>query len=157
VITSFNFRLEKVLRWRQAQLAAEQFALSRLAVECARWDTLLAKLQEDRAGAMALTVSSNVNGRDLKALSSYQNHIEQQRKAALDRLRVCREKMEEQRIRLLKARREHRLLEKLRQIRRAEWEAAVNREFDALAAETYLAQWAPRDRRNSSDSRRDRP
>jgi hypothetical protein len=52
--------------------------------------------------------------------------------------------MEQQRARLLAARREFRLLEKLRQVRRAEWETAVNREFEMLAAETYLAQWAPR-------------
>jgi hypothetical protein len=52
--------------------------------------------------------------------------------------------MEQQRAQLLAARREFRLLEKLRQVRRAAWEAAVDREFEALAAETYLARWAPR-------------
>ena len=59
--------------------------------------------------------------------------------------------MEEQRNRLLKARREHRLLEKLRQVRQAEWEAAVNREFETLAAETYLAGWTARPRRDGTD------
>ncbi len=157
MITNFSFRLEKVLRWRQARLAAEQFALSRLAAECIRWDALIARLQQDRMGAEAFTVSSTVNGRDLEALSRYQKHVVQQRKLALERRRACQEKMEQQRDRLLKARREHRLLEKLRQIRRAEWEAAVNREFDALAAETYLAQWAPRGRRDPPEGHRESP
>jgi hypothetical protein len=31
-------------------------------------------------------------------------------------------------------------------LRRAEWEIAVDREFEALAAEAYLARWAPRPR-----------
>jgi hypothetical protein len=35
-------------------------------------------------------------------------------------------------------------LEKLRQVRRAEWETAVDREFEALAAESYLARWTSR-------------
>ena len=39
-------------------------------------------------------------------------------------------------------RRHSRLLEKLREVRRKDWEEAVNREFEALAAETYLARWA---------------
>lgn len=146
-MTSFAFRLEKVLRWRQAKLDLEQFALSRLAAECARWDTVLSRLQHAQAEAEALTqTSAPVSGADLRALSAYREHVGQQRRTALDRRRECEVRMQEQRHRLLRARREHRLLEKLRQVRRAEWETAVNREFEALAAETYLAQWTPRPR-----------
>jgi hypothetical protein len=75
--------------------------------------------------------------------------VEQQRKIALDRRRDTEIRMEQQRARVLHARRECRLLEKLRQARRAEWESAVNHEFEALAAETYLAQWEPPRRRES--------
>ena len=144
-MTSFTFRLEKVLRWRQSKLDLEQFALSRLAAECARWNALVSKLQNAQTEAEELTqTSAPVSGADLRALSAYRDYLGQQRKAALERRRECETRMEEQRNRLLKARREHRLLEKLRTVRRAEWETAVNREFDALATETYLAQWTPR-------------
>ena len=131
-----------------AQLELAQTALSRVAAEHARWNTILANLGNARAEAEALVQSDKpVNGADLGALARYQEHVEQQRKIALDRRRDCEARMEQQRARLLQARREHRLLEKLRQVRRAEWELAVDREFEALAAETYLAQWAPPRRR----------
>jgi flagellar export protein FliJ len=148
-MTAFSFRLERVLEWRQAKLDAEQSALGRLAVEFARWETILANLGNARTKADGLVQSGPVNGTDLGALASYQEHIERQRKIATDRRRDCAARLEQQRLRLLQARREHRLLEKLRQLRRAEWEAAVDREFEALAAETYLAQWEPLPRRTA--------
>ncbi|HLM99450.1 MAG TPA: hypothetical protein VK335_09230 [Bryobacteraceae bacterium] len=149
-MTAFSFRLERVLEWRQAQLELAQAALSRVAGECARWDATLAKLANARAQAEALVQSSGpVNGADLGALARYQAHVEQQRKVALDRRRECGIKMDQQRARVLEARRDYRLLDKLRQVRRAEWESAVDREFEALATETYLAQWEPQRRRQS--------
>jgi flagellar export protein FliJ len=146
-MTAFTFRLERVLQWRQAQLDLEQSALSRVAGEFARWETVLANLGNARAKAEGLVQSGPVNGMDLGALARYQEHIERQRKIAFDRRRDCTARLEQQRARLLEARRKHRLLEKLRQVRRAEWETAVDREFEALAAETYLAQWEPPHRR----------
>jgi len=148
-MTTFSFRLERVLAWRQARLDVEQSALSRLAAEFARWEAALLKLGNARAKAEGLVQAGTVNGMDLAALASYQEHIERQRKIATDRRRDCAARVEQQRVRLLQARREHRLLEKLRQVRRAEWEAAVDREFEALAAETYLAQWEPLRRRTA--------
>ena len=148
-MTNFAFRLERVLHWRRAQLDVEQFALSRLTAECARWDAMLARLDRARNEANALTRSPGaVSGADLGALARYQEHLEQQRKAGIERRRECEKRTELLRARVLKARREHRLLEKLRQARRAEWEAAVDREFEALAAEAYLARWTPRPRQD---------
>jgi len=127
-----------------------QAALGRVVAECARWDATLAKLASARAQAEALVQSPGpVSGADLGALARYQAHVEQQRQIALDRRRDCGARMEQQRARVLEARRDYRLLEKLRQVRRAEWESAVNREFEALATETYLAQWEPPRRRPS--------
>jgi flagellar export protein FliJ len=148
-MTAFSFRLERVLEWRKAQLDLAQAALSRVAAECARWDVTLAKLANARAQADTLVSRGPVNGSELAALSRYQVYVEQQRKIAADRRRDCEARLEQQRARVLEARREHRLLEKLREVRRTEWESAVNREFEALAAETYLAQWEP-PRRHSS-------
>jgi flagellar export protein FliJ len=142
-MTTFSFRLERVLRWRQAQLELEQFALSRLAAECTRWDLILAKFESSRADAEALVLSSNsVTGEEFEALDRYRKHLHQQKQIALDRRQEAGQKMEEQRGRVLLARRECRLLEKLRLVRRKDWEEAVNREFESLAAETYLARWA---------------
>jgi flagellar export protein FliJ len=143
-VTAFNFRLEKVLRWRQAKMELEQFALHRLAAECARWDLRLAEIEIARRQAEQLVLSGPVEGSDLAALARYQQHLHDEKQAAMAHRRNCEQRMEQQRALLLAARREFRLLEKLRQVRRAEWESAVNREFEALAAETYLARWTPR-------------
>jgi len=147
-MTTFRFRLDRVLQWRQAQLELAQAALSRVAAERARWDGILANLTNARAQAEGtLQSGAPVNGAELGALARYQAYVEQQKKIALERRRECQARLEQQRARVLQARREHRLLEKLRQVRRAEWESAVDREFEALAAETYLAQWEPPERR----------
>ena len=145
-MTAFTFRLEKVLRWRQAKMELEQFTLHRLAAECARWDVRLAEIENARRQADHLVLSSGpVEGCDLAALARYQQHLRDEKDAAAAHRRNCEQRMKQQRALLLAARREFRLLEKLRQVRRAEWESAVNREFEALAAETYLARWAPRE------------
>jgi flagellar export protein FliJ len=144
-MTAFTFRLEKVMRWRQAKMELEQFALHRLAAECARWNIRLAEIEDARRRAEQLVLSSGpVEGSDLAALSRYQRHLHDEKQAAVKHRRTCEQRMEQQRALLLAARREFRLLEKLRQVRRAEWESAVDREYEALAAETYLARWAPR-------------
>ena len=145
----FEFRLEKVLRWRQAQLEVEQFSLGRLAAECARWDARLTHLDKEREGAeQAVLASRTVGGTELGALARYQERLHKEKQIAAGRLLQSEQKMEKQRERLLAARRGFRLLEKLRQVRRTEWEAAVNREFDALADEAFLARWAFRSRRD---------
>lgn len=142
-MTTFAFRLERVLRWRQAQLELEQFALSRLAAECTRWDLTLAKFESSRAEAEGLVLSCNsVMGEEFGALDRYRTHLQQQKQIAIDRRQETILRMEAQRARVLLARRESRLLEKLREVRRKDWEQAVNREFEALAAETYLARWS---------------
>jgi hypothetical protein len=142
-MTTFAFRLERVLRWRQAQLELEQFALSRLAAECTRWDLTLAKFETSRAEEEAVVLSRNsVTGEEFGALDRYRKHLQQQRQIAIDRRQETVLRMEAQRGRVLLARRESRLLEKLRQLRRKDWEDAVNREFESMAAETYLARWS---------------
>jgi hypothetical protein len=142
---TFTFRLESVLRWRRAQLEAEEFALSQLAVERAGWDGVIEKIEtalvQSRAGVLS---SANLSGGDLAALAGYLKRMERERQVSFERRRECDKKIEQQRARLLAARREFRLLEKLRQLRRDEWEATVNREFEALSAESYLARFAQR-------------
>lgn len=135
------------MRWRKSKLELEQFTLGRLALERARWEHVLAELETSRAHADRLVLSSeSLHGRDLQAMFRYKEMLGKQEQIALSRRTECDRKIEQQRERLLHARREFRLLEKLRQVRRTEWEAAVDREFEALAAESYLARWTARPR-----------
>ena len=103
----------------------------------------LASFESSRADEEAFVLSSNsVTGEEFAALDRYRTHLQQQRQIALGRRQAAGLKMEEQRGRVMLARRESRLLEKLREVRRKDWEEAVNREFESLAAETYLARWS---------------
>ena len=157
-MTTFKFRLERVMRWRKSKLELEQFTLSRLAVERARWDHVLTELETSRAQADRLVLSSEiVHGRDLQAMVRYKELIGKQEQTALSRRAECDRKIDQQRERLLQARREFRLLEKLRQARRTEWEAAVDHEFEVLAAESYLARWNARPRHDPAVSSRPGP
>jgi hypothetical protein len=105
-MTTFKFRLDSVLRWRQSKLEMEQFILSRLATERARWDHVLAELETSRAHADRLVLSSeSVQGRDLQAMVRYKELVENQKQMALNRRGECDRKMEQQRERLLQARR----------------------------------------------------
>jgi|SRR5579863_1343597 len=139
---AFAFRLEKVLRWREAKVELEQFQLSRLAAECAQWDRALARLDDERSEAeKTVLASGSVGGGELGALARFKERLKQDKQTALGRRQECERKMEEQRGRLLTARREFRLLDRFRQVRRAEWERLIDREFEALAAENHLARW----------------
>jgi flagellar biosynthesis chaperone FliJ len=94
-VTAFTFRLEKVLRWRQARMELEQFALSRLAAECARWDAKLAEIENARRQAEQLVLSSGpVEGSDLAALARYQQHLRDEKQASLAHRLNCEQRME---------------------------------------------------------------
>jgi flagellar export protein FliJ len=139
---AFAFRLEKVLRWREAKVELEQFKLSRLVAECAEWDRILARFEDTRCEAeKGVLASSSVGGGELEALARFKDRLMQQKHTALVRREECERKMEQQRGCVLAARREFRLLDRLRQVRRAEWEMLINRDFEALATENYLARW----------------
>src|SRR5260370_36492289 len=113
------------MRWRQARMELEQFALRRLAAECARWDVKLAEIESARRQAEQLVLSSGpVEGSDLAALASYKRHLRDEKEASLAHRRNCEQRTEQQRTRRLASRHEARRPEKLRQVRVAEWETA---------------------------------
>src|SRR5260221_8328850 len=112
---AFEFRLERVLRWRETQVELEQFALARQAAECAQWDAELSRIENERAAAENIRLSPGpVAGGDLGSLARYQDHLEKQRQIAIGRRQESERKMAEQRGRVLAAQRKFRLLEKLR-------------------------------------------
>ncbi len=83
-----------------------------------------------------------VAGRDVTALGGYRLHVmAQEQEIAVSRAKH-QTALEAQEAVMLEARRRCRLLERLRERRRAEWQAAGDREVEELASESYLAGWA---------------
>ena len=144
-MTGFRFRLEQVLAWRRTQLETEESRLRQSLAEVAAIDRGRAELE---AAGVRVDVEvrqwSPIEGRDLQALSRFRQHLHNQEKQIAARRAVAVQSLERQRQVMLEARRRCRLIERLRERRLAEWEAAADREIEQLAAECHLSGLARR-------------
>jgi flagellar export protein FliJ len=141
-VKRFVFRLESVLRWRRSLFEQEQNRLHALVAERDAILLRLKELEELRQRAeQALLEAPAVTGSELTALEAYRRRLNLERARKQQELTDCEARIEAQRQRVLEAQRRVRLLERLRERRFSEWEAELNRELEALAAESYLARW----------------
>jgi hypothetical protein len=137
----FHFRLASVLGWRTLQFEIEQSKLEALFAERRRSEEDLTRLSEQRREADRLLGSDSVEGQALAALDSHRYALER----AAARLRTaaadCDRRIAAQRARVLEAERRVRLIERLKELRLAEWQSGHNRELESLASEMFLAKW----------------
>jgi hypothetical protein len=141
-MNSFRFPLQKALEWRQTQLElAEAYYREQLAA--------LARIDRERAEMEAAGIRAEVEvrdwspvaGSDLAALGTFRLLV-RRREREIDAQRLAsRQELGAREAAMLEARRRCRLLERLKERRVAEWQAANNREIEALAAEAFLAKW----------------
>jgi hypothetical protein len=150
-MAGFRFPLERVLEWRRTQLEMEEMRFRAAAAALAELDRMRAEL--GAAGMKAesqVREWSKVSGEDLAALGNFRLRIKQKERD-IDGMRAQRlRRLAERESALLEARRRCRLLERLKERRIEEWQAASDREMEAMAAELYLA---GRGRRRSSGVR----
>lgn len=138
----FQFRLESVLKWRLTQLEIEETALERLFSELRRMDAGLAALAAAKASAERAVLSAGtVEAQQLAALETHRRHLARERVRLLGERAGLEQRIAAQRQRVLKAERDLRLLEKVKERRLTEWRAAADREQEALASELFLARW----------------
>lgn len=138
----FAFTLEAALEWRKHRMEAEQARLQSLEAE--RLAVIEAMRQVDQSWEQAqqqLLAAKMVDAFELTAIEGFHKASDAQRL----RLRREQDRLEravrEQQGRLVEASRQYRLLEKLRQRRREEWQRAVDKQLEDEAGELYLAQW----------------
>jgi hypothetical protein len=139
---AFEFPLRQVLQWRGTQLELEESKLRQLAatLEQMALEAVRLELVKGRAEG-AVRQAAVVEAGDLWALAAYrQRLIAELQELELKRI-ACARETALQRQRVLEAQRQCRLLEKLAQRRRAEWQRAADRELESLAAESFLARW----------------
>jgi len=142
-MNSFRFPLQKVLDWRQTQLELEEARFKQQLAALAALDAEHAALEA--AGIKAeiqVRDWSALDGSDLAALGSFRLRVKQKEEQNDIRRRECRSHLEAQQSAMLEARRRCRLLERLKDRRRAEWQSAQDRELEQLASESFLAKWA---------------
>ncbi len=139
---SFQFPLQRVLDWRSLQLRTEEEKLAglqrKLAVLAHKENALTAA--QLRSESAVLGVPS-IPGFALRALAEFEIRVKGEH-AALKASRIqCERQIADQRERSLKARKDCRVLEKLKERRHSEWLQLGEREIEDTAAESYISSW----------------
>ncbi|MBV8553644.1 MAG: hypothetical protein JOY54_20285 [Acidobacteriaceae bacterium] len=133
----FEFRLERALRVRRAQLQAAQVMLQQHLGNERGFRNLLAGTLDDRIAALRnLQDEDEIGYRELSALSVYVRSLHT-RAAGLERdVEQTLQLIREQRNRVLALQREERLLTELRDKKKAEWEHQIDQEFEEVARQS---------------------
>jgi flagellar FliJ protein len=146
---TFRFPLQRVLEWRSLQQRVEEEKLAGLQQQHAS----LLQVREQLAAARDrseshLFASGYAGGSELQSWALYEARLAKQRELLKARLAQCEKLIAEQRQRLLKARTDFRVLEKLKERRWRQWVYLNERELEDTAAESYLAKWGREDAEN---------
>jgi flagellar export protein FliJ len=140
---SFQFPLQRVLDWRAIQLRAEEEKLAalqhRFTSLAQKENALMAAQSKSERDVLG---QPSIGGAQLKALAAFRLRIQSDRAAIRAHRAQCEAQIAEQRKRLLKARKDLRVLEKLKEKRRKTWQHLSDREVEDTAAENYISQWA---------------
>ncbi|HEV2445724.1 MAG TPA: hypothetical protein VGS58_07370 [Candidatus Sulfopaludibacter sp.] len=141
-MSRFRFPLERVLAWRRTQLEIEEARYQQKLAAVAALDRQRAEMEA--AGIQAevqVRAWKAVSGEDLAALAEFRQSVRTREKQIAARRAEAAKTADAQLAAMLEARRRCRLLERLKERRQAEWQAADRRALEELAAESYLARW----------------
>lgn len=140
---TFHFPLQRVLDWRALQMRTEEEKLAGLQRSLSalihRDNTLTAA---EIKAELGLLKQPSISGPDFQALAAFQRRVKTERAALKAQRTQCEAQMAEQRKRLLKARRDFRVLEKLKERRWKSWTYLTEREIEATASEAYISKWS---------------
>ncbi len=143
----FQFRLESVLGWRVVELELDEGRLEQLFTERRGWEDQALALENRRREAARLITAKTLDGQQLAAFTDHRRHLAREEARIAAGRADCEKRIAAQQQRVAEAERKVRLLERLKERRLAEWTSDFNREMEALASETFLANWAREKRR----------
>lgn len=140
---TFRFNLERVLEWRTIQLRAAEEKLTQLRQHFSKLLQQEEQIQAAyRDNAERLLASQTLEGAELQVLAAYRVRTDNLHQALQKQKAQCEALIHEERQRLLKARKDHRILEKLKETRFKNWVYLNERDIEATAAEAFLSKWA---------------
>ena len=143
---TFRFPLQRVLEWRALQLRVEEEKLAGLQQQLASLLQMREKVAAARNRSQShLFASGTAAGSDLQTWALYQARLAKQEELLKTQMAQCEKLILEQRQRLLKARTDHRVLERLKERRWRQWVYLNDREQEDTAAEVYLSKWSRED------------
>jgi hypothetical protein len=141
-MSRFHFPLQKALELRRKQLEIEEAHYKQQLAAVADLDRRRHETRASGAGAEADVRRRNaVTGWDLDSLGRFRVRIRNEEARIAGDREAAAQKAAEQQESMLEARRRCRLLERLRERRLKDWEAARDREVEELANDSFLAQW----------------
>jgi flagellar export protein FliJ len=146
---TFHFPLQRVLEYRALQMRTEEEKLSAIQNQLAE-----VLHRENALTAAQLTAEMNLLGRSLveaaefRALSAFQLRIRSEKISLAAARKTLETQIAEQRKRLLKVRKDCKILENLKDRRKKAWAYLSDREIEDIAAESYISNWA----RSSAES-----
>jgi NADH dehydrogenase/NADH:ubiquinone oxidoreductase subunit G len=137
---AFRFPLEKVLGWRHLQMRSEEEKLAALQQHL----ELLTRRANALASAeinskLAVLKAPLVQGSELHALTAFQARVKKERMALAAEKAQFEKRIVAQRARLLKTRKDFRVLERLRERRMEAWTYSYNQEVENAAAEAHIS------------------
>jgi len=140
---AFQFPLQRVLEWRELQMRTEEEKLSTI-------QNRLAEVlhRENALTAAQLNAEMNLLGRPLvdasefRALAAFQLRIRGEKVSLVTARKNLELLIAEQRKRLLKARKDCKILENLKERRKKSWTYLHERELENTAAESFISNWA---------------
>jgi flagellar export protein FliJ len=140
---AFQFPLQRVLEYRELQMRTEEEKLSTIQNQLAE-----VLHRENALTAAQLNAEMNLLGRpvveaaEFRALSAFQLRIRSEKVSLLAARKNLEIQIAEQRKRLLKARKDCKVLENLKDRRKKAWTYLSDREIENTAAESYISNWA---------------
>jgi flagellar export protein FliJ len=131
-----------VLDLRENQLKAEESKLEQLWAKRKELEKEIDAIDASVEQARSSTKSRQfLQAADLIALELFAKRTDREREEAQARLRAHDEMVEKQKQAIVEARGKVRLLERLRDKRKTEWQTATDKELEELAADFAGAQW----------------
>lgn len=143
---SFEFRLERVLRWRGAQLTSEEAKLRRLIEDQALIEQQVHQLRAEKFKIEGSAASlGSLHGNDLATLHGYRLHAASEEMRLREALSRKEREIAVQQRSYREAKQRLRLLEELRKRRLDTWRREWDKEIEEIAADSFMARRA-RDR-----------
>ena len=141
-MSGFRFGLERVLSWRETRLSLEEADLERLRLEKNAVELAIAELRLSRAReSAALGTLQSLSGADVRGIATTREWMEREEKRLQAKIGDCARAIEEKTTVVMEARRDVRLIQKLKERRRATWHKEVARRAEELAGESAIAGW----------------
>jgi flagellar export protein FliJ len=141
-MASFQFSLEKVLRWRSVELTAEEAKLKAFVQQQLHLQTRLAEVSAERSKLISsLGSMPDLRGDELRTLTACGLRLRRNAETLAQQLLRCSRELSKQRKKYSEAKRRVRLLEELKGRRLREWKYEEAVLLEELASESFLANW----------------